>query len=237
MIDTKKREQNLSEWFELTGKLCENSCKNILEKVEFQRKLGKTIYPAQEDILKSLSLVNPNNVKVVILGQDPYHEPNQAMGLAFSVPNGTPLPPSLKNIYKELQSDLGCESPDNGDLTRWAEQGVLLLNTVLTVELHKANSHKKLGWKAITYRILEVVIEQNRPTAFLCWGAQADRALKNVLDSTWGLPEMQHIFRSTHPSPLSASKSTALYPAFLGSKPFSRTNTWLETHGAKPIQW
>ena len=237
MITKQEKEQNLSEWFKLSGKLCENSCKRIMEEVEIQRKLGKTIYPAQENILEALSLVNPNDVKVVILGQDPYHEPNQAMGLAFSVPKGTPFPRSLRNIFKELQADLGCKIPDSGDLTRWAEQGVLLLNSVLTVEEHKANSHKNLGWKAITYRILEVVIKQNRPTAFLCWGAQADKTLKNVLDSTWGLPETQHVFRSTHPSPLSASKSTTLYPAFLGSKPFSRANTWLEAHGAKPILW
>ena len=169
MITKQEKEKNLNEWFELTGKLCENSCKRILEEVEIQRKLGKTIYPAQEDILNALNLVSPKEVKTVILGQDPYHEPNQAMGLAFSVPDEEPIPRSLNNIYKELNNDIGCSVPNSGNLTRWAEQGVLLLNTVLTVEAHKANSHKNLGWQAFTSSILSVTVKLNQPIVFICY--------------------------------------------------------------------
>ena len=237
MITKQEKEKNLNEWFELTGKLCENSCKRILEEVEIQRKLGKTIYPAQEDILNALNLVSPKEVKTVILGQDPYHEPNQAMGLAFSVPDEEPIPRSLNNIYKELNNDIGCSVPNSGNLTRWAEQGVLLLNTVLTVEAHKANSHKNLGWQAFTSSILSVTVKLNQPIVFICWGTQAEKTLKDVLDKSWGNSAYHHVIRSTHPSPLSASKSTKLYPAFLGSKPFSKANAWLKSHGAKPIVW
>ena len=186
MITKQEKEKNLNEWFELTGKLCENSCKRILEEVEIQRKLGKTIYSAQEDILNALNLVSPKEVKTVILGQDPYHEPNQAMGLAFSVPDEEPIPRSLNNIYKELNNDIGCSVPNSGNLTRWAEQGVLLLNTVLTVEAHKANSHKNLGWQAFTSSILSVTVKLNQPIVFICWGTQAEKTLKDVLDKSWG---------------------------------------------------
>ncbi len=237
MIDSITREKNLTDWMNLCPKSVLEFTEIVYTNIQDMRNSGKTIYPAQDNIYAALELVNPKDVKAVIIGQDPYHEPNQAMGLAFSVSDGTPVPRSLKNIYKELQDDIGCQIPDSGDLTKWAEQGVLLLNTVLTVEAHKANSHKNLGWQALTSALLSVVNSMNHPVVFVCWGSQADKTLKDVFDNSWGCNKNHCVIRSTHPSPLSANKSTKLYPAFMGSKPFSKVNSWLSQHGSEPIDW
>lgn len=237
MITKDEREKNLHDWFNLLNKPVRVCTQQVLENVQKMRDAGEVIYPAQENMFAALELVNPSDVKVVIIGQDPYHEPNQAMGLAFSVPDGTPIPRSLQNIYKELNSDLGCPISDSGNLTCWAEQGVLLLNTVLTVEEHQANSHKHIGWQAFTSSLLASVVRMEKPIVFICWGGQADKTLNDVFDKTWGCNPNHCVIRSTHPSPLSANKSTKLYPAFKGSKPFSKTNQWLLANGETPIDW
>jgi uracil-DNA glycosylase len=164
-------------------------------------------------------------VRVVILGQDPYHGPGQAMGLSFSVPNGVKLPPSLQNIYKELSSDLGTAPPTTGDLTHWASQGVLLLNSVLTVRAHQAASHQGKGWEQFTDAVLQAVNNKPEHVVFILWGGFA-RKKKALLDAS-----RHTIIESAHPSPLSA------YAGFFGSKPFSATNNALLTHGQPPIRW
>jgi uracil-DNA glycosylase len=164
-------------------------------------------------------------VKVVIIGQDPYHGTGQANGLCFSVHPGIEIPPSLVNIYKELSSDLGCYIPNNGDLTYWAEQGVMLLNTVLTVRAHQANSHRGIGWEEFTDAAIRVLADQDRPLVFILWGGPARRK-KALIHNPKHL-----VVESVHPSPLSA------YNGFFGSRPFSRTNDYLKSCGIEPIDW
>ena len=188
---------------------------------------SRTVYPPQEEVFTAFRLTPPEAVRVVILGQDPYHEPGQAHGLAFSVREGTRLPPSLKNIYKELQADLGVEPPASGDLTHWAEQGVFLLNTVLTVEAGMANSHKDLGWQEFTDAVVAAVAKLPQPVAFLLWGSQAHKKAPVAVNSSY--PRL--VLQSPHPSPLSA------YRGFFGSRPFSRINEFLAEHGEQPIRW
>ena len=183
------------------------------------------IYPPRENLFDAFRLTPPDRVRAVILGQDPYHEPGQANGLAFSVRPGVRLPPSLVNIYKELQDDCGCEIPNNGYLTKWAKQGVLLLNTVLTVRAHQANSHRGIGWEEFTDAAIRVLNEQDRPMVFILWGRPAQMK-KSMLTNPNHL-----IIESPHPSPLSA------YRGFFGSRPFSRTNKYLKEHGLKEIDW
>ena len=170
-------------------------------------------------------LIDEYSTKVVILGQDPYHEPGQAHGLSFSVLPDVPPPPSLINIFKELRDDLGCFIPNNGCLKPWAEQGVLLLNAVLTVRAHEANSHRGHGWETFTDRIIYLLNEHERPLAFILWGNPARRK-KNMITNPRHL-----IIESAHPSPLSADRG------FFGSRPFSRVNQFLESIGASPIDW
>ena len=186
---------------------------------------SKTIYPLAKNIYTALRLTSYKDTRVVILGQDPYHEPNQAHGLAFSVNKGVVIPPSLINIYKELHDDLGCDIPDHGFLTKWAKQGVLLLNTVLTVQAHKANSHKGKGWEEITDTIIKKLNEKDDPVVFILWGANA-RSKKQFINNPKHL-----IIESVHPSPLSA------YNGFFGSRPFSRTNEFLRNNNLKEIDW
>lgn len=183
------------------------------------------IYPASEDIFNALHLTPLKDVKVVILGQDPYHNVNQAHGLCFSVKPEVDIPPSLVNIYKELHDDLGCYIPDNGYLVKWAEQGVLLLNTVLTVRAHQAASHQGKGWETFTDAIIRAVDQEDRPIVFILWGRPAQNK-KKMLHNPKHL-----ILEAPHPSPLSA------YRGFFGSKPFSKTNTFLQEHGLEPIDW
>lgn len=186
---------------------------------------GKKIFPPQKDIYNALSRTELKNVKVVILGQDPYHGAGQAHGLSFSVPEGVPLPPSLKNIYKELSSDLNVPIPLTGDLSAWADQGVLLLNSVLTVEEGAAGSHQNKGWELFTDRIIQLVDEHCPHVVFILWGNYAQKKAAFVN------PKKHLVLSSVHPSPLSSHRG------FFGSKPFSQTNDWLEKNGIKPIKW
>lgn len=184
------------------------------------------IYPPSEDIFNALHLTPLHEVKVLILGQDPYHNDNQAHGLSFSVPlSQKEIPPSLQNIYQELHDDLGCEIPDNGYLEKWAKQGVLLLNTVLTVRAHQANSHKGHGWEQFTDAIIQAVNAQERPIVYLLWGKPAQSKIPMLTNP-------KHlILQAPHPSPLSA------YRGFFGCKHFSRANAFLEANGENPIDW
>ena len=186
---------------------------------------NKTIYPLPQFIYTALKLTPYKNTKVVILGQDPYHEPNQAHGLAFSVNKGVMVPPSLQNIYKELHDDLGCSIPNHGFLISWAKQGVLLLNTVLTVQAHRANSHRGQGWEELTDTIIRKINAKDEPVVFILWGSNA-RSKKAFITNKKHL-----ILESVHPSPLSA------YNGFFGSRPFSKTNNFLIANGEDPIDW
>ncbi len=177
---------------------------------------------------------------MVILGQDPYHGLNQAMGLSFSVPKDEKLPPSLRNIYKEMVSDLGCSMPESGDLTSWARQGVLLLNTTLTVREHAANSHAKLGWQVLTNHVIERCFMLPQPIVFLAWRhavALVENACTKAAGQDSAVLDNKFILRSTHPSPLSANKQAGELRAFMGLRPFSNANTLLARYGENPIMW
>ena len=184
-----------------------------------------TVYPKPENVFNALNFVPYDKVKVVIIGQDPYHEPNQANGLCFSVQQDVEIPRSLQNIYKELQSDLGCTIPTHGDLTKWAEQGVLLLNSVLTVRRGQANSHKGMGWEQLVAKVIELLNERQDPVIFLLWGNNA-KALAENIDTSH-----HYVLTAAHPSPLSASYG------FFGCKHFSKTNEILKSLGKEPIDW
>ncbi|TDM11990.1 uracil-DNA glycosylase [Macrococcus lamae] len=184
----------------------------------------KTIYPARKNIYNAFKYTPFDQVKVVILGQDPYHGPDQAHGLAFSVKNGTKFPPSLRNMYKELEADTGC-TRSTGELTGWAEEGVLLLNTVMTVEHGAAHSHKGIGWEAFTDEVIQAVSNHKEHVVFILWGKPAQAKLSLIDESK------HKVLKSVHPSPLSASRG------FFGSKPYSQTNHYLKSHGIKPIDW
>ena len=215
------------EWLEFLEPELEKEYFKELNDFVFEEYQSKTIYPAEENIFNALRHVAPANVKVVILGQDPYHEPNQAHGLSFSVCDGVALPKSLINIYEELSTDVGCEKATSGNLSKWAEQGVLLLNTVLTVKEHEANSHKGKGWETFTSKILEIALAQSQPKVFILWGKQAENTFFNVYKRQ---PNVMFI-KSAHPSPLSA------YRGFFGSKPFSKTNQYFKNRNVKEIDW
>jgi len=190
---------------------------------------GRTIYPPRGMRLRALELTPLDEVKVVILGQDPYHGPGQAHGLCFSVPDGVQVPPSLLNIYKELESDLGIARRPSGNLERWARQGVLLLNNALTVEAGKAGSHAGRGWDAITDAAVTAVAEREVPSVFILWGSHARKKAANVQQLANGGSHL--ILTSAHPSPLSA------HAGFFGSRPFSKANAFLEVNGRGPIDW
>ncbi|MDO4539203.1 MAG: uracil-DNA glycosylase [Coriobacteriales bacterium] len=226
---------NVQAWLNRAPKEITAITERLLSQVA-QLRASETIYPAQENILKALSCTAPQEVRAVILGQDPYHGPNQAMGLAFSVPKGQKLPPSLRNIYKELASDLGCPMPQSGDLTAWAERGVLLLNTSLTVRAHAAGSHARLGWQDLTTYVIQTCAQLPQPVVFLAWGRNAVEMIELTLHAQ-GNPDNKVCLASTHPSPLSANRATQVLPAFIGSKPFSRANEELTRLGAQPIDW
>ncbi|MFR8170741.1 MAG: uracil-DNA glycosylase [Marvinbryantia sp.] len=183
------------------------------------------IFPPADDIFNAFAFTPLSEVKAVILGQDPYHGDGQAHGLCFSVKPDVEIPPSLVNIYKELQDDCGCYIPNNGYLTKWAKQGVLLLNTVLTVRAHQANSHRGIGWEEFTDAAIRILNDQDRPIVFILWGRPAQMK-KAMLNNPKHL-----ILEAPHPSPLSA------YRGFFGSRPFSRTNKFLQQHGIEPIDW
>ena len=274
-----EKQESIDAWFALVSEQAKATAQRLLLEVDDLRR-EETIYPPQGDILNALAYVAPGDVRAVILGQDPYHGPGQAMGLSFSVPNGEKLPPSLRNIYKEMASDLGCNMPVSGDLSAWAQQGVLLLNTTLTVREHAANSHSKLGWQVVTTAIVEACMRLPQPVVFLAWGRPAikliesakARVSKDALEggdcagvagacvdvevagdpassdtapaaadesgsSAGDALSRKFILKSTHPSPLSASRAAGDLPAFLGSRPFSRANDLLRECGAESIDW
>ena len=185
----------------------------------------KTIYPKQNEVFNAFRYTDYSNVKVVILGQDPYHGPNQAEGLSFSVKNEVLKPPSLQNIFKELESDLGIPFPEHNSLKPWAKQGVLLLNAVLTVEEHKPTSHKNQGWEEFTDQVIKILNNRDTPTVFILWGAYA-RSKKDFITNKKHL-----VIESAHPSPFSARNG------FFGSKPFSKTNEFLKKNNIKEIDW
>ena len=226
----------VSSWLADAPEKVTDTAHELLERVEQMRE-REVIYPAQENILNALTHTAPADVRAVILGQDPYHGPGQAMGLSFSVPQGQKLPPSLKNIYKELSADLGCPMPQGGDLTPWADRGVLLLNTTLTVREHAANSHAKLGWQVLTDYIVTRCMELPQPVVFLTWGRHAIDMVAGAREHAQGSCENKFELASTHPSPLSANRSSGALPAFMGSRPFSRANALLEEHGSAPVDW
>lgn len=185
----------------------------------------KVIYPNAYDIYNALHFTDYKDVKAVILGQDPYHGPNQAHGLAFSVKPGVRIPPSLVNMYKELHDDLGCSIPNNGYLEKWAREGVLLLNTSLTVRQAEANSHKNIGWEKFTDHIIKLLNERDDPLVFILWGNNAISKEKLITN------DRHYIIKSVHPSPLSS------FRGFFGSKPFSKTNDFLTSIGKEAIDW
>ncbi len=185
----------------------------------------RQIFPPADDIFNAFHLTPLHEVKVVILGQDPYHNDGQAHGMCFSVKPDVDIPPSLVNIYQELHDDLGCYIPNNGYLTKWAKQGVLMLNTVLTVRAHQANSHRGMGWEQFTDAAIRILNEQDRPLVFILWGSPAQKKAQ-MLNNPKHL-----ILKAPHPSPLSA------YRGFFGSRPFSQTNEFLVKNGLDPIDW
>ena len=213
------------DWYEaLKGEFSKPYYKKLFETVNNEYKT-RLIFPPAEDIFNAFHLTPLSRVKVVILGQDPYHNVGQAHGLSFSVKPGVQTPPSLVNIYQELHEDLGCYIPNNGYLTKWAEQGVLLLNTVLTVQAHKANSHKDIGWEEFTDAAIRILNEQDRPIVYLLWG-------RNAQNKKWMLTNPKHlVLEAPHPSPFSASRG------FFGCRHFSRTNEFLKEHGIEPVDW
>ena len=214
-----------NDWAQYLNEEFEKDYYKNLRKFLAEEYRTKTIYPDMYDIFNALHYTSYKDVKIVILGQDPYHGPRQAHGLSFSVQPGVAIPPSLLNIYKELHDDLGCYIPNNGYLVKWAKQGVLMLNTVLTVRAHQANSHRGIGWEEFTNAAIRVLNEQDRPIVFILWGSPAQRK-KEMLNNPKHL-----ILEAPHPSPLSA------YRGFFGSKPFSQTNAFLEKNGLTPIDW
>ncbi len=213
------------EWDELLSERF--SAESYLKLREFLKEeySTKTVYPSMYDIFNSMKLTSFDNVKVVLIGQDPYHDVGQAMGLSFSVPKGVDKPPSLVNIFKELRSETGMEIPNHGDLTGWARQGVLLLNTVLTVRAHQANSHKGKGWEEFTDGIIKSVSDNKEHVVFLLWGGNA-RSKKSLIDTKKHL-----VLESVHPSPLSA------YNGFFGCGHFVKTNEYLKSFGIEEIDW
>ena len=198
---------------------------NELQTFVRQERSRHTVYPPADEVFAAIHLTPYADTKVVILGQDPYHGPNQAHGLCFSVRRGVAVPPSLANIYKELQTDLGIAPAKHGNLQQWAEQGVLLLNATLTVRANQAGSHQNKGWETFTDQVLRVVDDKHDPVVFVLWGSYA-RKKKALIDTT-----RHTIIESPHPSPLSA------HNGFFGTKPFSRANAALEAGGRQPIDW
>ena len=215
----------MTTWNEILAEEMQKDYYQELQTFVQKRRAEVRVFPEEKNVFNALELTPFESVKVVILGQDPYHGFGQAHGLSFSVQKGTPLPPSLKNIYKELQEDIGGELPTEGDLSHWAKQGGLLLNTVLTVEEGNANSHKGKGWERLTNRLIESLNELNHPVIFILWGKPAQDKEKLIINPN------HVILKAPHPSPLSA------YRGFLGSKPFSRVNDILIQQRQTPIRW
>ena len=215
----------MTTWNEILAEEIQKDYYQELQAFVQKRRAEVRVFPEEKNVFNALELTPFESVKVVILGQDPYHGFGQAHGLSFSVQKGIPLPPSLKNIYKELQEDIGGDLPTEGDLSHWAKQGVLLLNTVLTVEEGNANSHKGKGWERLTNRLIKSLNELKHPVIFILWGKPAQDKEKLITNPN------HVILKAPHPSPLSA------YRGFFGSKPFSRVNDILIQQGQTPICW
>ena len=214
-----------NDWYDLLKDEFEKDYYKKLRTFLIEEYRHHTIYPNMYDIFNALNFTPYKDVKVVILGQDPYHGPQQAHGLSFSVQPDVKIPPSLVNIYKELHADLGCYIPNNGYLKKWADQGVLLLNTSLTVRAGEANSHRNIGWRTFTDKIIELLNQRQNPIVFILWG-------NNAISKEKFITNPQHyIIKSVHPSPLSASRG------FFGSRPFSKTNAFLIKNNKTPIDW
>ena len=206
-----------------------------MEQITFGAAPGHDIYPAQDKIFRALTLTPPEKTRVVIVGQDPYINPGQADGLAFSCTK-TPLPPSLKNIFKELTEDIGCPMPASGDLTPWAERGVLLLNTTLTVFEGMSNSHGGWGWMDFTHDVIKAALTLPQPIVFILWGGKARAFVADLLISSRSKDKKGCLW-SSHPSPLGATKGGDGVPAFKGSRPFSNANAMLTQMGGEPVDW
>jgi len=214
-----------NDWdYVLENEIKKDYFKDLIEFIKNEYK-NKIIYPAQNEIFNAFRYTNYNDVKVVILGQDPYHEPHQAEGLSFSVSNDVLKPPSLQNIFKELENDLGIPFPEHNSLKPWAKEGILLLNAILTVEEHKPTSHTNKGWEIFTDNVIKILNDKEKPIVFILWGNYA-RSKKNLITNPIHL-----IIESAHPSPLSARRG------FFGSKPFSKTNEFLKKNNIKEINW
>ncbi|MDG2459724.1 MAG: uracil-DNA glycosylase [Luminiphilus sp.] len=215
-----------SEWLDLLGREFEQPyMANLRSFLRAEKAAGKVIYPRGEAVFAALDQTPPASVRVVILGQDPYHGPGQAHGLSFSVKRGVRIPPSLQNIFRELQSDLRIALPSHGDLTAWARQGVLLLNTVLSVEHGQAGAHQGQGWEIFTDAVVSAINDSDQPIVFMLWGAHAQRKGAAIHSA-------RHcVLRAPHPSPLSAHRG------FLGCRHFSQANAFLTAHGRQPVDW
>jgi uracil-DNA glycosylase len=216
---------DLGDWNEKLAPLFADNRYIKIRKFLIEEYQNYVVYPDMYDLYNCFRYTPFQALKVVLLGQDPYHNVGQAHGLCFSVQEGIQKPPSLENIFKELKADIGCELPKNGTLTKWAKEGVLLMNTSLSVREHQANSHSKCGWAWFTDSVIKLVSQQTENVVFILWGGNA-RSKKPLIDTSKHL-----ILESAHPSPLSA------YNGFFGSKPFSKTNEYLLSHGKQPIDW
>lgn len=214
-----------NDWQEILGEEFGKSYYRELREFLKEEYANETIYPVKENIWNAFEHTAYQNVKAVILGQDPYHGPNQAHGLSFSVQPGIAHPPSLRNIFKELESDVGCQKPVDGTLTKWSDQGVLMLNTVLTVRQGQAHSHQKRGWEQFTDEVIRKLSARKEPVIFILWGKPAQMK-KRLIDT-----ERHDIIEAPHPSPLSAHRG------FFGSKPFSKVNKLLQSRGEAPIDF
>ncbi len=216
---------DLGDWNEILAPLFADERYAKIRKFLIEEYRNHVVYPDMYDLYNCFRYTQFRDLKAVLLGQDPYHNEGQAHGLCFSVPQGIQKPPSLENIFKELHTDLGCNPPRNGTLTKWAQQGVLLLNTALTVRAHQANSHAKCGWAWFTDNVIQLISEKKEHVVFLLWGGNA-RSKKPLIDTS------KHcILESVHPSPLSA------YNGFFGCKHFSKTNEYLAANGISPVDW
>jgi uracil-DNA glycosylase len=214
----------VTDWKALLSDQCQQNYWADLQEFLTAERLHHQVYPPQDQVFAAFDLTPYEQTRVVILGQDPYHGPGQAHGLCFSVPPRVKIPPSLANIFTELAADLGCPQPRDGDLSPWAKQGVLLLNTTLTVREGQAGSHQGRGWELFTDQVLHLINQRPNPVVFVLWGAAARRKAKMI-------DPRHHIIESAHPSPLSAHRG------FFGSRPFSRTNAVLTASGQSPIEW
>lgn len=214
-----------NDWQKVVGEEFEKPYYKGLRAFLKEQYANETVYPAKENIWTAFEHTPYSEVKVVILGQDPYHGPNQAHGLSFSVLPGLPLPPSLRNMMKELKEDLGCAVPKDGTLTKWADQGVMMLNTVLTVRKGEANSHRNQGWETFTDAVIHKLSERTEPVIFVLWGKPAQQK-KRLIDL-----ERHSVIEAPHPSPLSANRG------FFGSRPYSKVNSLLQERGEEPIDF